>query len=173
MSEQVILVDSRDRDLGVMDKAEAHKLGVLHRALSVFIFNSKNELLIHRRAMGKYHSSGLWSNTCCSHPRPAEKVEDAAVRRLQEEMGLKTELKKLFSFIYKADLGNGIYEHESDHVFIGNSDENPIPDANEVMEWKWMNVNMISDEIDLHPNDFTIWFQLIFKDVMRRVKESE
>lgn len=171
MAEQVILVDSRDREIGEMDKIEAHQLGRLHRAISIFIFTSKGELLIHRRAMGKYHSSGLWSNTCCSHPRPGENVADAAFRRLKEEMGFQTELQEIFSFIYKADLGNGIFEHEFDHVFIGKSDEFPFPNKREVSEWKWMSIDHISDEIDNHPNDYTIWFQLIFKDVVRRVKE--
>lgn len=171
MNEKVIIVDSRNREIGEMDKAEAHAKGILHRALSVFIFNSKGELLLHRRAMGKYHSSGLWSNTCCSHPRPHENVKDAAVRRLKEEMGMKAELIELFYFIYKADLGNGLYEHEADHVFYGKSDDNPAPDSNEVMEWKWMNTDEISTDIDNNPNNYTIWFQLIFKDVVRRVKE--
>lgn len=173
MSEQVIVVDSRNRELGVMDKTEAHKLGVLHRALSVFIFNSKDELLLHRRAMGKYHSSGLWSNTCCSHPRPGEKVADAAIRRLREEMGMSAELTEVFDFIYKADLGNGLYEHEADHVFIGTSDADPKPDANEVMEWKWMKAKAISEDMDVNPNNYSVWFQLIFKEVLRRKRELE
>ncbi|MEO5642684.1 MAG: isopentenyl-diphosphate Delta-isomerase [Bacteroidia bacterium] len=172
MSENVIVVDSRNRELGVMDKTEAHKLGVLHRALSVFIFNSKGELLLHRRAMGKYHSSGLWSNTCCSHPRPGENVSDAANRRLNEEMGMKAELKELFDFIYKADLGEGLYEHEADHVFIGISDTDPQPDVNEVMEWKWMSPETIANDMDVNPTNYSIWFQLIFKDVMRRRREQ-
>lgn len=171
MTEQVILVDLRDRELGTMDKTEAHFSGKLHRALSIFVFNSKGELLIHRRAMGKYHSSGLWTNTCCSHPRPGENVADAAGRRLKEEMGFQTPLTEFFSFVYQAEVGKGIYEHEFDHVFIGTSDEFPFPDKKEVSEWKWMNVDKISAEIDNHPNDFTIWFQLIFKDVVRRVSE--
>jgi isopentenyl-diphosphate delta-isomerase len=171
MSEQVIVVDSRNRELGVMDKTEAHQKGVLHRALSVFIFNSKGELLIHRRASGKYHSSGLWSNTCCSHPRPGEKVGDAAVRRLQQEMGMSAPLTEIFNFIYKADLGNGLYEHEADHVFIGKTDVDPKPDATEVMEWKWMSPDAISGDMDTNPGNYTIWFQLIFKDVLRRIKE--
>src|SRR5665213_571497 len=158
MEEQVILVDSRDHEVGVMEKMEAHRLGVLHRAISIFIFNSKGELLIHRRAMGKYHSSGLWTNTCCSHPRPNENVNDAASRRLKEEMGIQPALKEIFSFIYKANVGNGIFEHECDHVFIGKSDEFPFPNKREVSEWKWMSVENISNEIDNHPNDFTIWF---------------
>lgn len=166
------MVDSRNRELGVMDKTEAHKLGVLHRALSVFIFNTKNEMLIHRRAMGKYHSSGLWSNTCCSHPRPGEKVGDAATRRLREEMGMSAELTEVFDFIYKADLGNGLYEHEADHVFIGITDEDPKPDTNEVMEWKWMEAKTISDDMDVNPNNYSVWFQLIFKEVLRRKKEQ-
>lgn len=173
MSEQVVLVDSRNHEVGVMDKSEAHLLGKLHRALSIFIFNSKGELLLHRRALGKYHSSGLWTNTCCSHPRPGENIADAAVRRLKEEMGMNVLMMELFSFIYKAELGNGLYEHEADHVFVGKSDENPKPDPNEVMEWKWMNTDAISNDIDDHPNNYTIWFQLIFKDVVRRMKELE
>ncbi len=172
MSEQVILVDSRDRELGVMEKNEAHRLGVLHRAFSIFVFNSKGELLIHRRALGKYHSSRLWTNTCCSHPRPNEKSDEAATRRLKEEMGMDTKLKEIFSFIYKADLGNGIFEHECDHVFLGRSDENPQPDPGEVMEWKWISIESLTHEIDTHPNDFTIWFQLIFKDVARVYREG-
>ena len=172
MSEQVILVDSRNRELGAMDKTEAHQRGILHRALSIFIFNSKGELLMHRRAMGKYHSSGLWSNTCCSHPRPGEKVADAANRRLQEEMGMKAGLTELFYFIYKAELENGLYEHEADHVFVGKTDADPKPDKNEVMEWKWMDVTAISADMDANPTNYTIWFQLIFKDVLRRVKEA-
>jgi isopentenyl-diphosphate delta-isomerase len=172
MSEQVILVDSRNRELGVMDKTEAHKLGVLHRALSVFLFNSKGELLLHRRAEGKYHSSGLWTNACCSHPRPGEKVEDAAVRRLKEEMGMKTELKEIFQFIYKADLGGGLYEHEADHVFVGTTDEDPKPDPAEVMDWKWISAAAVTADMDANPNNYTIWFQLIFKDVVKRAKEA-
>lgn len=171
MSEQVILVDSRDRETGVMEKAEAHRLGRLHRALSVFVFNSKGELLLHRRAMGKYHSSGLWTNTCCSHPRPKEDTGDAALRRMKEEMGMEVELKELFSFIYKADLGNGLYEHEADHVFIGRSNSDPVPDPSEVMDWKWLSIEAISKSMDEDPNAYTIWFQLIFKDVAKASKE--
>ncbi len=171
MGEQVIVVDSRNRELGVMDKTEAHKLGVLHRALSVFLFNSKGEMLIHRRAMGKYHSSGLWSNTCCSHPRPGEAVADAAFRRLKEEMGISAELTEVFDFIYKADLGNGLYEHEADHVFIGKTDADAKPDADEVMDWKWVNIEEISKDMDVNPKNYTVWFQLIFKDVVKRMRD--
>lgn len=171
MSEQVILVDSRNRELGVMDKTEAHQRGVLHRALSVFIFNSKGELLLQRRAMGKYHSSGLWTNTCCSHPRPGENVADAAHRRLQEEMGTKTALTELFDFIYKAELENGLYEHEADHVFTGKTDADPKPDPSEVMEWKWVNTAALASDMDANPTAYTIWFQLIFKEVLRRMRE--
>jgi isopentenyl-diphosphate delta-isomerase len=172
MSELVILVDSRNRETGVMDKTEAHRSGTLHRAISIFLFNSKGEMLIHRRAMNKYHSGGLWTNACCSHPRPGEKTLDAAVRRLQEEMGMSADLKEAFEFIYKADLGNGLYEHEADHVYIGKTDADPTPHPDEVMEWKWMDVTSISSDIDANPNNYTIWFQLIFKDVVRISKES-
>ncbi len=171
MSEQVILVNIMDREQGAMDKTEAHRLGKLHRALSVFVFNSAGELLLQRRAMEKYHSGGLWANTCCSHPRPGEAIEDAAVRRLEEEMGLRAPLTKLFSFVYKADLGNSMHEHEFDHVFIARTDTSPVPNPEEVMEWKWASPESISAGIDANPNEYTIWFQLIFKEVAKLAKQ--
>jgi isopentenyl-diphosphate Delta-isomerase len=170
--EQVILVDSSDREKGVMDKVLAHREGRLHRALSVFIFNSKGELLIQRRAEGKYHSGGLWANTCCSHPRPGENIDDAAVRRLREEMGLSAPLQKLFGFVYLAPVGNDLFEYEYDHVFSGKSDNDPQPHADEVMEWKWVAPDAISADMDVNPDNYAIWFQLIFKEVIRLAAEA-
>lgn len=169
MPEEVILVDSADRENGTMEKLAAHQEGRLHRAISVFIFNSQGELLLQRRAEGKYHSSGLWTNTCCSHPRPGEETADAASRRLKEEMGISAPLEKLYAFIYKAPVGNELCEHEYDHVFFGKSDAVPQPDPAEAMEWKWAAVADIAAEMDASPSSYTIWFQLIFKDVAARV----
>lgn len=168
MTEQVILVDSSDREKGVMDKLRAHQEGVLHRAFSVFIFNSKGELLMQRRAMGKYHSSGLWTNTCCSHPRPGEETNPAASRRLQEEMGLSVSLEKIFAFVYMAPVGDAIFEYEYDHVFIGKSDADPKADPAEAMEWKWASVEELSTDMDANPSDYTIWFQIVFKEVAKQ-----
>ena len=126
IEEQVILVDKDDKQVGLMSKLEAHEKGVLHRAFSIFIFNSKYELLLQKRASSKYHSGGLWTNTCCSHPREGEDTLDAANRRLNEEMGIKTSLRKVYDFIYKAELDNQLTEHEFDHVFYGVFDNDPI-----------------------------------------------
>ena len=150
-----------------MDKLRAHQDGVLHRALSVFIFNSKGEMLMQRRAMGKYHSSGLWTNTCCSHPRPGEATKDAAVRRLKEEMGISASLSQLFSFVYMAPVGEAIFEYEFDHVYMGYSDADPKPDPEEAMEWKWIPTAEIASDLDANPGKYTIWFQIIFKEVIR------
>ncbi|MBC7863312.1 MAG: isopentenyl-diphosphate Delta-isomerase [Bacteroidia bacterium] len=163
-TEQVILVNERDEETGLMEKMEAHEKGLLHRAFSVFVFNDKNEMLLQRRAMTKYHSAGLWTNACCSHPRPGEKNEEAANRRLLEEMGFSIPLQKKFSFIYKAELENKLTEHELDHVFSGIYNGDVKPDAEEVMEWAWKNVADIKEEIKIQPGQFTEWFKLILKD---------
>ena len=160
--EFVVLVDRDDNETGTMEKQEAHLKGVLHRAISVFIFNSKGELLLQQRAAGKYHSANLWTNTCCSHPRPGEGVRDAAVRRLYEEMGMKCDLKKLFSFIYEAPLDNNITEHEFDHVFTGISDELPVPDPLEVAAWRYISINELSTDLKAHPEKYTAWFKICF-----------
>lgn len=163
--EKVILVDSYDRPIGEMEKMEAHVKGILHRAISVFILNSKGEWLLHRRAMEKYHSKGLWTNTSCSHPFPEEPTADAALRRLRFEMNLETELKELFHFTYKAELENGLTEHEIDHVFVGYSDAIPVPNPDEVMDYKYISVNDLNNEIDKNPELYTEWFKLIYKRV--------
>ncbi len=160
MEAEVILVDENDNAIGAMEKMRVHHEGILHRAFSVFVFNSKSELLLHRRATEKYHSGGLWTNTCCSHPMPGEDVVDAAKRRLMEEMGLTCELKKNFDFIYRADVGHNLIEHEFDHVFIGHSDEIPKPDAKEVSDWKWMDVKSIVTSLIEHPELYTTWFRI-------------
>ncbi len=155
--EQVILVDSHDNVLGKMEKMEAHRKALLHRAVSVFIFNTDKQMLLQRRALSKYHSPGLWTNTACTHPRPNEKNKDAAIRRLKEEMGLHVnELKKVFDFIYKAKLDNELTEYELDHVFIGFSNELPIPEPEEVCEFTYVNADKIMSQIQNHPENYTV-----------------
>lgn len=170
MDEQVILVDSSDHEKGLMGKEQAHREGHLHRAFSVFLFNTAGELLLQRRAEGKYHSGGLWTNTCCSHPRPGETVMEAAVRRTKEEMGITTTVEKLFDFVYFVPLDHGYFEYEFDHVFVGTTDAQPHPDAQEVMETAWMKPEAIIADLDQQPGKYTFWFQLIFKEVMAKAK---
>jgi len=164
MNEQVVLVDENDVELGLMPKLDAHKHGVLHRAFSVFIFNSAGEMLLQQRALDKYHSGGLWSNACCSHPRPGESNVDAAARRLYEEMGLKCTLTEAFSFVYRSELENGLIEHEFDHVFVGVSDDEPQPDPIEVGSWCYLKHEVLSGMINDHPERYTEWFKLCLKD---------
>jgi isopentenyl-diphosphate delta-isomerase len=163
MQEQVILVDELDNAIGTMEKMEAHEKGRLHRAFSVFIFNDKGELLLQQRALTKYHSAGLWTNTCCSHPRPNESTIDAANRRLEEEMGLSCELGHKTSFIYKTNFDNGLIEHEFDHVFFGNYDQDPTLNPEEVEDFVWMDVNKIMNDIEKNPGKYTSWFKIAMK----------
>jgi len=162
-TEYVILVDEQDRETGIMEKQQAHVEGKLHRAISVFIFNTKGELLLQQRAAGKYHSANLWTNTCCSHPRPGEQVQAAAVRRLMEEMGMVCDLEEIFSFIYKAELGT-LTEYELDHVFTGTTDVVPVPDAGEVANWKYVDAQELDDMMHDHPEEYTEWFKICFRD---------
>lgn len=166
--EEVILVDKRDNEIGKEEKLKAHKQGKLHRAFSIFVFNSKNELLIHKRSKDKYHSGGLWTNTCCSHPRPGEKIEEAAKRRLKEEMGLDCKLKKVLSFVYKKEFGNGLIENEYDHVFIGNCDIPPNPDEEEVEDWKWINIEELKKDIQQNQQNYTYWFKFVIDKVIEK-----
>ncbi len=159
-TEEVILVNEWDHPIGTMGKLEAHRLGSLHRAFSVFVFNDEDELLVHRRADGKYHSTGLWTNTCCSHPRPGEKIMNAAHRRLREEMGFDCPLINAFQFKYKADVGNGLVEHEHDHVFIGQFNGEPCPNQNEVSEWKFVSMDDLKLKLKNQSEDFTSWFRI-------------
>jgi isopentenyl-diphosphate delta-isomerase len=165
MMHEVILVDKDDRAIGVMDKLKAHQIGTLHRAFSVFVFNNNGQLLLQQRAVGKYHSGGLWTNTCCSHPLPDEDVLSAANRRLKEEMGLNCHLQKQFDFLYRAEVDNDLIEHEFDHVFFGTTDENPSPSADEVSSWKWADMNEIEDLLKEQPEIFTTWFRIVWPRV--------
>jgi isopentenyl-diphosphate delta-isomerase len=167
MIEEVVLVNENDVAIGTMEKLEAHQKGLLHRAFSVFIFNDKNELLLQRRALTKYHSAGLWTNTCCSHPRPNETTLNAANRRLVEEMGIETELIFKTSFIYKTKFDNGLTEHEFDHIFFGTSNENPIINTEEVDSFVWMSVETLKQKINLKPNEFTSWFKIAVKKLFK------
>ena len=163
IEDKVILVDTHDNQVGLMAKLEAHEKGVLHRAFSVFIFNKKGELMLQRRALGKYHSPGLWTNTCCSHQREGESNIESGKRRLSEEMGFVTELIEKTSFIYKAKFDNGLTEHEFDHVLVGNFNNSPKINTEEVDSWKWMNMENIKDDIKVHSNNYTVWFKIIFE----------
>ena len=164
MEENVILVDVLDNQLGLMPKMEAHEKAVLHRAFSVFIFNDKGELMLKQRAAHKYHSPLLWTNTCCSHQRDGESNIEAGKRRLIEEMGFKTNLKEIFSFVYKAPFDNGLTEHELDHVMIGNFNGVPKINPDEVASFKWMTLEAVKKDIELQPNIYTAWFKIIFKE---------
>jgi isopentenyl-diphosphate delta-isomerase len=148
-----------------MEKMQAHREGKLHRAFSVFIFDTAGRLLLQRRAEGKYHSPGLWTNTCCSHPRPGETTEKAASRRLQEEMGIRCELKQVFSFTYNAAVENGLTEHEYDHVFFGTCNDTPQINEEEVSEWKYESLEQIGFDLQKNPDRYTVWFRIIFANV--------
>jgi isopentenyl-diphosphate delta-isomerase len=162
---RVILVDENDHPQGTEEKLAAHRKGLLHRAFSIFIFNRKGEMLLQQRAISKYHSGGLWTNACCSHPAVGENTSDAAYRRLKEEMGFNTPLEELFSFVYKAEFENGLTEHEFDHVF-GGVYEGPIePDPNEVMDFCFMSLEAITDSLSSHSRKYSAWFALAFPKV--------
>lgn len=163
--EEVILVDEFDNEIGTMEKMEAHEKGLLHRAFSVFVFNSKNELMLQQRSDNKYHSGGLWTNTCCSHPRLGERLENAAKRRLKEEMGFVCNVIHEFSFIYKAYLDNNLTEYEFDHVFFGFFDGIPQINNNEVKAWKFASVDFLKNDIKHNPQLYTEWFKIVFNRV--------
>ena len=171
MTENVILVDENDRETGLMEKMEAHLQGMLHRAFSVFIFTSKGELLLQQRAEDKYHSGGKWTNTCCSHPREGENTVNAAHRRLKEEMGMNCKLVYGFHFIYRAELLNGIYEHEYDHVFFGVSDQTPVPDPAEVASFKYVDMISLANDIRVNPQLYTEWLKICFDRVTETYQE--
>jgi len=162
MEEQVILVNENDEKIGLMAKMEAHEKGLLHRAFSVFIFNEKNELMLQQRALEKYHSPGLWTNTCCSHQRDGETSLEAGTRRLKEEMGFTTSLTETTSFIYKAPFDNGLTEHELDHILVGRFDGIPKINEQEVAAWKWMPLEAVREDIISNPHYYTAWFKIIF-----------
>lgn len=168
--ELVILVDEKDNKIGLMPKLEAHEKALLHRAFSVFIFNDKQELMLQQRALTKYHSPGLWTNTCCSHQRDGETNIEAGTRRLNEEMGFTTSLKETTSFIYKAPFDNGLTEHELDHILVGKYNKEPLINREEVASWKWMPVEDVKKDIAAHPNLYTEWFKIIFEKFYNYLK---
>ena len=167
MDEYVVLVNENDNQIGIMEKMAAHIVPRLHRAFSIFIFNSKGELLLQQRAFSKYHSPGLWTNTCCSHPRDGESVDKAADRRLLEEMGLQCPMHEVFTFIYKAPVGLGLVEHEYDHVFFGQCDDAPVINTEEVASWKYMSLDDIAADMKAHPECYTEWFKISFDEVRK------
>lgn len=171
--EKVILVNEKDEQIGLMPKLEAHEKAQLHRAFSIFILNSKNEVMLQQRASEKYHSPLLWTNTCCSHQREGETNIQAGNRRLREEMGFSTDLKELFSFIYKAPFDNGLTEHELDHVMIGYSDDEPVINPEEVESWKWMNIDEIKEDMQRNPAIYTVWFKIIFDEFYHFLEEHK
>ncbi|TLV03591.1 isopentenyl-diphosphate Delta-isomerase [Dyadobacter luticola] len=173
MNDQVVLVDENDLAIGLMPKLEAHQKGLLHRAFSVFIFNSKGEMLLQQRAFGKYHSEGLWSNTCCSHPFPDEPTEEGAVRRLAEEMGIRTDLHFLFAFQYCADLENGLTENEYDHVFWGVSDAIPNLDPLEVSDYRYVAAETLKTDMQAHPENYTEWFKICLDEVLSKIESQK
>lgn len=169
MSEYVILVDNNDIEVGTMAKLEAHQKGVLHRAFSIFIFNSKGEMLLQQRAFNKYHSGGLWSNACCSHPLPGENILNAAKRRLIEEMGITTNLQAIYSFTYNVKLDNELSEHEFDHVFLGICDKKPLINKEEISNWKYVTVPELMIDIEINPHSYTSWFKICLNNVLAKI----
>jgi isopentenyl-diphosphate Delta-isomerase len=173
MEERVVLVDISDCAIGTEDKLAAHRSGVLHRAFSVFVFDGARNLLLQRRARTKYHSGGLWANSCCGHPRPGESVQAAATRRLYEEMGFGCELRTLTSFVYRADVGKGLVEHEYDHVLVGRFDGAPAPDPGEVEEWRWVRMNSLAGEIAEHDDRFAAWFPIALDELRAHTRYGD
>ena len=172
MNEYLILVDEQDKPWGKLEKQLVHQLGLLHRAFSVFIFNTKGELLMQQRAEGKYHSAGLWTNTCCSHPQFGEDISDAIPRRLKEELGMHCETFFAFSFTYRTTFENGLTEHEFDHVYLGITDQLPTPDHSEVKEWNYMDLHALELDILLQPENYTEWMKQCFPMVCQYIDEK-
>lgn len=172
MDEFLVLVDDTDTAWGKMEKMEVHHLGLLHRAFSVFIFNTKGELLMQQRAPEKYHSGGLWTNTCCSHPRFGEETDFAADRRLREEMGISCNLSYGFNFMYKVSFENGLIENEFDHVFFGVSDDLAEPDPSEVQNWKYMNIDNLISDVEINPDLYTVWLKLCLGKVVEYLQHG-
>ena len=169
--EKLILVNEKDEQIGLMPKMEAHEKALLHRAFSVFVFNEQNELMIQQRAFGKYHSPGLWTNTCCSHQREGESNVEAGKRRLQEEMGFSTELKDTVSFIYKAPFDNGLTEHEFDHILVGYYEGEPNLNPEEVNAWRWMSLEDLKLDMEKQPQLYTEWFKIIFENYYKHISQ--
>jgi len=168
--EEVILVNETDMPVGTMEKIEAHRKALLHRAFSVFIFNGQGKMLLQKRAAGKYHSPGLWTNACCSHPRPGEETAAAAARRLREELGFTTALTELFAFTYRSEYDNGLTEFEFDHVFVGRYDGEVIPDPAEIGDYCYLSMDEIRNDLETSPDRFTTWFHLAFPLMVEKYK---
>lgn len=166
----VVLVDKDDQEVGTMEKMEAHLKGLLHRAFSVLVFNSKGEILIQKRACSKYHSAGLWTNTCCSHPKPNETIHQASARRLREEMGIVASPEFAYKFEYRAILDQGLIEHEVDYVLTATFDGMPEADPHEVQAWKFISVDELRKDVNLNPNDYTYWFRQIIEHPLFMLK---
>ena len=171
--EKVVVVNEHDVAIGVEDKTRAHLLGLLHRAFSIFIVNSSSQLLLQRRALAKYHSRGLWSNTCCGHPRPGESINQASRRRLREEMGFDADLESVFQFRYRADLEEGLIENEYDHVLVGLFDGVPEPDPAEVAEYRWVDPSTLSLDLEAHAESYTYWFRISFDRVFEQSNQLD
>jgi len=163
MKDDIILVDKNDNEIGTGKKMEVHKSGKLHRAFSILVFNPKGELMLQKRSRGKYHCGGLWTNTCCSHPRPGEKLGQATHRRLVEEMGFDCGLQEVFSFVYKARFSNELTEHEFDHVFVGEYEDEPKLNPEEAEDWRWGKMDEVAKDIENNPEKYTFWFREILK----------
>lgn len=169
--EKVILVNQKDEQIGLMPKMEAHEKGLLHRAFSVFVFNDRNELMLQQRALTKYHSPGLWTNTCCSHQREGENNIEAGKRRLQEEMGFSTDLKDTISFIYKAPFDNGLTEHEYDHILVGKFNREPDLNPEEAADYKWLTLDEVRKDMRENPQIYTEWFKIIFDKYFQTIEQ--
>jgi len=163
--DEIILVDEKDNQIGTAEKLAAHKEGRLHRCFSIFVFDKEGRLMLQKRASGKYHCGGLWTNTCCSHPRPGGKITEEVHKRLKEEMGFDCELKEIFTFIYKTEFENGLTEHEYDHVFIGKFDGEPVLNLEEASEWKWISMAELEKDIEGNPDNYTYWLKIAIKKI--------
>lgn len=172
MKEIIICVDKNDNEVGHIEKMDAHIKGLLHRALSIFIFNEKNELLLQKRYSGKYHSPGLWTNTCCTHPNKDESTDDAAIRRLQEEMGFSCDLKEVFSFMYYIKFDNDLIEHEFDHVYFGRYSNEISINPLEVEDYKWISLDNIKVDLKTNPDNYTFWFKYTIENHIKEIEEN-
>jgi len=173
MNDYVILVDENNNQIGLEEKILAHKKNLLHRAFSIFIFNDSFEILLQKRAPNKYHSGNLWTNTCCSHPLENLSLVESAKKRLVEEMGIKANLNEVFSFIYQAEFGNGLSEHEYDHVLFGISNNQPILNPDEAIDYKWIKISDLKAQIEKNPGNFTVWLQIMINNYFKYFEDYE
>ncbi|NQU99744.1 MAG: isopentenyl-diphosphate Delta-isomerase [Parcubacteria group bacterium] len=172
MKNDIILVNENNKKIGEGEKMDVHEKGLLHRAFSIFIFNNKNELMLQKRAATKYHSPNLWSNTCCSHPKPSEKTKDGAERRIEEEMGFKCELEELLSFTYKVGFSNGLVENEYDHIFMGEHKDKPRLNLEEASDWKWVDLEDLEKDMHKNPENYTHWLKLCLNKLITAVSSD-